>query len=980
MGFMAKIVFVVITLTSAVVFKQYREMVAPKPVPELNLKRYWGPGDVKQYKEDTSIKPFKVSYDAPVIEKLRAKLNDVPNLTPPLEGVGFEYGFNSNRLKEILKYWRTTYLDKWSEREKFLNKFPHFQTQIQGLNIHYIHVKPKVPAGTKVLPLLLLHGWPGSVREFYDIIPLLTSKSNDKDFVFEVIVPSLPGYGWSQGSAKKGLSPSEAAIVLKNLMSRVGFEKFYIQGGDWGALIGNYIATFFQSNVLGVHLNMCSIMTPLSFPKLFLATLRPSMFVEEQYTDYYFPLGSKFSNLIEETGYMHLQATKPDTIGTALQGNPIGLAAYIMEKFSTWTNPAYRNLADGGLEKYFTLDALLDNVMIYYLTDSITTSQRFYAEAMASDELKKEIDRIPTVVPAACAKFRHELFLQLDWILKDHFTNLVQSNHFADGGHFAAMQLPEVLYKDVVTFVASLQNKAVIQKLVRQLTDQPRLIPPLENAGAFEYGFNSDRLQEILKYWREHYLPKWVTEREPYLNRYPHFKTQIQGLDIHYIHVRPNSADHVGNKPVLPLLLLHGWPGSVREFYDIIPLLTEPTEDKEFTFEVIVPSLPGFGWSQGSAREGLGAQKMAIIMRNLMERIGHKRFFVHGGDWGALITDMLGTYFPESIIEILLESGYMHIQATKPDTIGTVLMGNAIGLAAYILEKFSTQTNRAFRMLPDGGLERAFSLDALLDNVMIYYLTDSITTSQRLYVEAFSRRELFAGELERIPNTVPTACAKFKHDVLHTIDWALRGHYTNLIQSNHFDEGGHFSQLSVTPRVPSNIEFFEYWGPEGGDPYGDSLEIVPFNISYPPEVIERLRKQLHDGPTLTAPLEDTAFQYGFNSERLQEIVQYWRSDYLDRWDEREAYLNRFTHFKTKIQGLDIHFLRDKSETVVNPKRIVPLLMLHGWPGSVREFYDIIPMLSNRTSDKEYVFDVIVPSLPGYGWSEGSSKPGLSASK
>ncbi|XP_049279605.1 juvenile hormone epoxide hydrolase 1-like [Anopheles funestus] len=393
-------------------------------------------------------------------------------------------------------------------------------------------------------------------------------------------------------------------------------------------------------------------------------------------------------------------------------------------------------------------------------------------------------------------------------------------------------------------------NTSVIQKLIRQLTDVPHLAAPLEGAGAFEYGFNSDRLQEIIHYWREQYLPKWSTEREPYLNRYPHFKTQIQGLDIHYIHIRPNADQQ---KTVIPLLLLHGWPGSVREFYDIIPLLTSSSHEKDFTFEVIVPSLPGFGWSQGSAKVGLGGQKMAIIMKNLMERIGHKRFFVHGGDWGALITDVMGTYFSKNVLgihqsgcgvigtlatlktmiasffpwvfieerhigyyfplqsyfkEILLESGYMHIQATKPDTIGTVLVGNPVGLAAYILEKFSTQTNRAFRMLPDGGLERAFNLDALLDNVMIYYLTDSITTSQRIYMEAFSKRELFAGELERIPNMVPTACAKFKHDVLHTIDWALRGHYTNLVQSNHFDEGGHFSVMQLPEVVYRDLVQF----------------------------------------------------------------------------------------------------------------------------------------------------------------------------
>lgn len=166
----------------------------------------------------------------------------------------------------------------------------------------------------------------------------------------------------------------------------------------------------------------------------------------------------------------------------------------------------------------------------------------------------------------------------------------------------------------------------------------------------------------------------------------------------------------------------------------------------------------------------------------------------------------LGSYFRE----ILLESGYMHLQATKPDTIGTALIGNPIGLAAYILEKFSTQNDRAFRKLPDGGLERAFSLDALLDNLMIYYLTDSITTSQRLYAEAFSKRELFAGELERIPNLVPAACAKFRHDVLQTIDWALRGHYHNLVQSNHFDDGGHFSVMQVPEVVYRDIlEFVE---------------------------------------------------------------------------------------------------------------------------------------------------------------------------
>uniref|UniRef100_A0A8D8F6D7 Epoxide hydrolase n=1 Tax=Culex pipiens TaxID=7175 RepID=A0A8D8F6D7_CULPI len=454
MGFLGRVLFVAITLLVSMTFKQYRDLTAPLPVPPAEeLNQFWGSGDAKQYKEDKSIKPFTVSYSAEVIEKLRTKLTDVPTLVKPLEGAAFQYGFNSDRLQGILKYWRTSYLDKWTEREKFLNQFPQFKTQIQGLDIHFIHVKPKVPAGTKVLPLMLLHGWPGSVREFYEIIPKLTSKSNDKDFVFEVVVPSLPGYGWSQAASKQGLSPSRIAYIMNSLMTRLGHQKYILQGGDWGSLIANYMATYFQDNVLGVHLNMCGANGFSAMLKTTVASFYPSAFVDEKYVDFYYPATQKFTQIIGEVGYMLIQATKPDTIGTALVGNPVGLAAYILEKFSTWTNPAYRALPDGGLEKYFTLDALLDNIMIYYLTDSITTSQRIYYEAFSQREMAIAVDRIPTKVPAACAKFRYELLHTIDWALKDHFTNLLQSNHFEDGGHFAAMQLPNVLYKDFVKFV-----------------------------------------------------------------------------------------------------------------------------------------------------------------------------------------------------------------------------------------------------------------------------------------------------------------------------------------------------------------------------------------------------------------------------------------------------------------------------------------------------------------------------------------------
>lgn len=133
-----------------------------------------------------------------VIQRLKSKILDSHKFHEPLEETAFEYGFNSNKLSSVLEYWTGTYLTKWTERQSYLNKFPQFKTQIQGLNIHFIHVKPKVlSANTKILPLLLLHGWPGSIREFYDVIEMLTEKSNEK-FAFEIIVPSLPGYGFSQ--------------------------------------------------------------------------------------------------------------------------------------------------------------------------------------------------------------------------------------------------------------------------------------------------------------------------------------------------------------------------------------------------------------------------------------------------------------------------------------------------------------------------------------------------------------------------------------------------------------------------------------------------------------------------------------------------------------------------------------------------------------------------------------------------------------
>lgn len=186
-----------------------------------------------------------------------------------------------------------------------------------SLDIHYVHVKPSEydAQNKRVVPLLLLHGWPGSVREFYELIELLTELDDESSTVFELVIPSLPGFGWSDGARKPGMGALEVSVILRNLMLRLGHEKFYIQGGDWGSVIGSALATVFPDNVIGYHSNFCSLFTPMSFVKGAVASFYPSAFIDAKYESFVFPIKEKLAFLVQASGFAHLQATKPDTIG-----------------------------------------------------------------------------------------------------------------------------------------------------------------------------------------------------------------------------------------------------------------------------------------------------------------------------------------------------------------------------------------------------------------------------------------------------------------------------------------------------------------------------------------------------------------------------------------------------------------------------------------------------------------------------------------
>lgn len=421
---------------------------------------WWGEGSGPQGLEDESIRPFKVETTSEEIEDLHRRL-DQTRTFPSLEESRFHYGFNSRYLEKVVSYWRNDF--DWRKQVDKLNRYPHFKTKIDGIDIHYVHVKPKnLPEGTRAVPMMMVHGWPGSFYEFYGIIPLLTEPSRPDDIAFEVICPSIPGYGFSEAPHKKGFDSVCAAHIFSKLMKRLGFNEFCVQGGDWGWLITTNMAQLEHNTVKGLHVNFAppdqpglpmvlSLLLGRWFPK-------PFGFTEHDVKRLFPCMQKLVVNGVKETGYMHIQSTKPDTVGRGLNDSPVGLAAYILEKFSTWTDPEFKNLEDGGLERKFSLDDLLTNVMIYWTSRSIISSMRFYKENFGKG-LNQPHAKIPVYVPTAMASFPNEvLHTPKLWVTKK-YRNLKTYTLMARGGHFAAMEEPQLLAEDIQNFVKIVEKQ-----------------------------------------------------------------------------------------------------------------------------------------------------------------------------------------------------------------------------------------------------------------------------------------------------------------------------------------------------------------------------------------------------------------------------------------------------------------------------------------------------------------------------------------
>jgi len=449
---------VVLGILVALLAVLYYLIILPPTIQYVDNDLEWfGYGDPQP--ENTTIYPYRIHIEDAAIADWRRRVKDT-RFGNDLEDGNFEYGFQVNYMKEIQRHMLDKY--DWRKHEAQLNQYAHFTTKIEGIDVHFLRAFPADRAAWQGRVLLLVHGWPGSVWEFMKILPRLTNpqayggKAQD---AFEVICPSIPGYGFSEAPKQRGFGISDAARFFAELMKRLGHKTFYYQGGDYGAVIGSTMGQLYGNRMVGLHLNM--IVVPFRSPRMFahrmLASLLPSLLLSAEDRPRLKPFLEEFMHIIQETGYMHIQATKPDTVAMALMDSPVGLAGYILEKFSTWTNPAYRELPDGGLTEKYELDDLLTNVMIYWYTGTIGSSLRYYKE-LFTDPVLHKLEHHPVHVPTGLASFPHEIGAPPQALAAHRYKNIVQYSDMPRGGHFAASEEPELLAQDFFLFVKKLEK------------------------------------------------------------------------------------------------------------------------------------------------------------------------------------------------------------------------------------------------------------------------------------------------------------------------------------------------------------------------------------------------------------------------------------------------------------------------------------------------------------------------------------------
>lgn len=373
--------------------------------------------------------PFTLNITPDELADLRNRLAQtrLPDQTP---GPAWQFGTDRSYMVDLIDYWQTSF--DWRTQEAALNQFPQFKVALHGIDLHYLHVKGTGPNPT---PLLLMHGWPGSVFEFLDMIPLLTDPAQfggDPNQSFTIIAPSLPGFGVSFYPNQKRFGAYEMADCLVDLMVNVlGYDRFAAQGGDWGSFVASSIAMRHPDRLIGMHLNMLPLRPDPVAPAG--ATQDEAQYANEI---------AQWSH--EETGYTWIQATRPQTLAYGLTDSPAGLAAWIAEKFYVWSDH------DGTVETAVNRDTMLANISLYWFTGAIGSSFWPYYERHHTQWTVPDEARIS--VPTGYAAFPAEIRRPPRSVAKKVYTNLQHWSIMSKGGHFAALEQPQALADDIRSF------------------------------------------------------------------------------------------------------------------------------------------------------------------------------------------------------------------------------------------------------------------------------------------------------------------------------------------------------------------------------------------------------------------------------------------------------------------------------------------------------------------------------------------------
>lgn len=370
-------------------------------------------------REMVQVSDFRVHISDDDVEDLRDRLSRIrwpdPEPVPDWsQGVPLTY------VRELAQYWANEYdMTRLADR---LNRYPQFHATIGDLGIHFLHVRSP---HENARPLILTHGWPGSVVEFLDVIGPLTEPANPED-AFDVVIPSLPGYGFSDKPTAAGVGVERIADAWDELMTALGYSRYYAQGGDWGSGVTTVMAAKRPAGLLGIHVNF-AVAPPEALGTL--GELTP----EEQQA-----IAGMAHYQQYEAGYSTQQSTRPQTLGYGLADSPVGQLAWITEKFHAWTD------CDGHPENAVPRDVILDNVMMYWLTNSATSSARLYWESFGSFTKFDEI-----ALPSAYTRFPKELFTASERWLRTLYTGLRYFGSASKGGHFAALEQPEIFVAEV---------------------------------------------------------------------------------------------------------------------------------------------------------------------------------------------------------------------------------------------------------------------------------------------------------------------------------------------------------------------------------------------------------------------------------------------------------------------------------------------------------------------------------------------------